>query len=434
MGRGGERGGERARSPSALALLALAALACRAAPDPGALSWYVNPDNGGQARLAARCSAASGGRYRLEVLELPRDATSQREQLVRRLAARDASIDLMNVDPPFVPELAAAGFLRPFTDGEARELRAGVLKAPLASGTWQGRLVAVPLWANTQLLWYRKSVARRAGLDLAAGPVTWDQLIDAAERTGTTVEVQGNRYEGYMVWITSLVASAGGEVLEDPAAGKDARPGLDSAAGRRAAAVIRRLATSRAADPALSTADEETARAAFQGPRGGFMVNWPYVYGAAQDAVAKGALDRSVLEDVGWARYPRVDPAKPSRPPLGGIGLAVSAFSRRAGLAVEAARCLASIDHQIAYMADAKVPVARGAAYDDPRVRALFPMADLIRAAIDGAEPRARTPYYIDVSAATVRAFHPPAAVAPERTPADAARLIVAVLHDRVLL
>jgi multiple sugar transport system substrate-binding protein len=190
----------------------------------------------------------------------------------------------------------------------------------------------------------------------------------------------------------------------------------------------------RAANPALSTADEEATRAAFQGARGGFMVNWPYVYGAAQDAVARGALDHAVLEDVGWARYPRVEPGRPSRPPLGGIGLAVSAFSRRAGLAVEAARCLASLPNQIEYMVDAKIPVARGAAYHDPRVRRVFPMAELIREAIDEGEPRARTPYYVDVSAATVRTFHPPAAVDPERTPAEAARLVVEVLHDRVLL
>jgi multiple sugar transport system substrate-binding protein len=394
----------------------------------------VNPDNGAQARLAERCSAASGGRYRIEVHDLPRDATGQREQLVRRLAAQDASIDLVNVDPPFLPELANAGFLRPFDPAETGPLTAGVLAAPLRAATWRGRVFAVPLWANAQLLWYRRSVARRAGLDPAGAPVSWAQLVDAAERTGTTVEVQARRYEGYMVWIGALVASAGGEVLRDPEAGRDARPGLASPAGRAAAEVIRRLATSSAAGPALATADEEVARAGFQGARGGFMVNWPYVYGAAREAVAAGALPAAVLEDIGWARYPRVDPALPSRPPLGGIGLAVSAFSRRAGLAVEAARCLSSEESQRAYMLDANVPVARAAAYDDPQIRARYPMADLIRASIDEAEPRPRTPYYVDVSTATVRTFHPPAEVDPARTPAEAERLIVAVLHDRALL
>ena len=423
----------RATGPRWAALL-LALGACADEAGAPTLRWYVNPDNGGQARLAARCSAAAGARYSIETLPLPADASQQREQLVRRLAARDGSIDLMSVDVPFVPELATAGFLRPFTQAEAAPFTHGVLRGALESATWRGKLVAAPFTASSQLLWYRRSVAARARLPIAARPVTWDELLAAAERTGTTVEVQANRYEGYMVWISALVASAGGSILADPEAGKAARPAIDGAAGRRAAAVIRALARSPAADPGLSTADEEATRAAFQGRRGGFMVNWPYVYGAAQAAVEAGALDHAVLEDIGWARYPRVLPDAPSRPPLGGIDLAVGAFTRHPALAVEAARCLTSLESQTVYMLDARNPAARAAVYEDREVRRVFPMADLIRQSIDEAAPRPRTPYYTDVSTSVVRTFHPPRAVDPERTPAAAARLIVDVLDDRVLL
>jgi multiple sugar transport system substrate-binding protein len=417
-----------------LPMLAPLLLACSREPGAPTLNWYANPDNGGQARLAARCAAASNGRYRILVSGLPKDASQQREQLVRRLAAKDPSIDLMSLDVPFVPEFAEAGFLRAFTAAEAEELTSGVLKGPLQTATWGRKLVAVPFGANTQLLWYRKSVAKKAGLDLAAGPVTWDQLVAAADQAGTTVEVQGNRYEGYMVWINALVASAGGKILLDPEAGKDVKPGLDSAAGKKAAEIIRALARSRAANPALSTSDEEATRAAFQGSRGGFMVNWPYVYGAAQEAVAARSLDRAVLDDVGWTRYPRADAKRESRPPLGGIDLAVGAFSRHADLAVDAARCITSARSQTEYMVDAKNPAARAAAYDDPEVRKIFPMADLIRESIDDAEPRPQTPYYTDVSSAVVRTFHPEIAVEPDLTPSKAAKLVVEVLHDRVLL
>ena len=398
------------------------------------LGWYINPDNGGQAELAAACSAAAGGRYRITVSTLPNDASGQREQLVRRLAAKDSSIALMSLDPPFVAEFAEAGFLRPFTAAEAAALTDGVLSGPVEGATWHGRLVVAPFWANSQLLWYRKSAAARAGLDPAALPVTWDQLIAGAERAGATVEVQGNRYEGYTVFISALVASAGGQVLERPEAGRDARPALDTPAGHRAAEVISRLAHSKAADPGLATAEEETARAAFQGPRGGFMVNWAYVYGAASEAVASGALDRGVLSDIGWARWPRVNPDQPSRPPLGGIDLGVSAFTPHPDLAADAVGCLTAADSQRRYMLKSKNPAARGVVYDDPEVRRVFPMADLIREAIGDAAPRSKTPYYTDVSAAVARTFHPPASVDPARTPAAANRLVVGVLHDRVLL
>jgi trehalose/maltose transport system substrate-binding protein len=420
--------------PLVLVVEVLSSTACHKSSDVVTLNWYITPDNGGQAELARKCTAAAGGAYQIKTSVLPNDATSQREQLVRRLAAGDSSIDLMSLDPPFVPEFAVAGFLHPFSSEEATALTQGMLRGPLESAQWDGELVSVPFWANTQLLWYRKSVASRAGIDPTAAPLTWDEIIKAAEATSTTVEVQANRYEGYMVWINALVASAGGEILSNPQAGRNAQPTIDSAAGRYAAAVIATLAHSSAADAGLSTAMEESTRAAFQGARGGFMVNWPYIYGAAQEAVAAGTLAPAVLEDIGWARYPEVVVEEASRPPLGGINLAIGAFSTHRDLAQQAVRCITSEESQAQYMLSAKNPAARGAVYDDPAVRKVFPMADLIRDSIDSAAPRPRTPYYTDVSAAVVRVFHPPSSIDPNRTPAAATKLIVDVLHDRVLL
>ena len=427
--------GVRRRVALTVAALVVSTLSgCGGGSTGSTLNWYINPDNGGQAKLAAKCTAAAGGRFRIETSVLPNDATSQREQLVRRLAAEDASIDLMSLDPPFVAEFASAGFLRPFRDQEAEGLTEGVLEGPVEGARWEGELVSAPFWANTQLLWYRKSAAAKAGLDPAATPVTWEQVIAAAEQTGTTVEVQGRRYEGYMVWINALVASAGGRIIENPEAGKDARSGLDSEAGRAGSAVIDRLAHSRAANPALGSTDEEAARAAFQREQGGFMVNWPYVYGAAQEAVADGSLDQAVLDDIGWARYPRVTPDQESQPPLGGIDLAISAYSPHPAAAVDAVRCITSAQSQQEYMVGAKNAAARGSVYDDPAVRRIFPMADLIRESINDSAPRPTTPYYTDVSSAVVRSYHPPVSVRPQSTPREAAQLIVDVLHDRVLL
>jgi multiple sugar transport system substrate-binding protein len=236
-----------------------------------------------------------------------------------------------------------------------------------------------------------------------------------------------------MVWINALVASAGGEILKNPQAGKDVTPAINSAAGDEAAATIRALARSRAADPGLSTADEEVVRNTFQGPKGGFMVNWPYVWAAAQAGVKSGVLKQSVLDDIGWARYPRISANEPSRPPLGGISLGVSSFGQHHDFAVEAVRCITSVDSQISYMIGQN-PGASSKVYDNPAVRKVFPMSDLIRASISAASPRPQTPYYTDVSSAVVRSFHPPASVNPTKTPSKTAKLIVDVLHDRVLL
>jgi multiple sugar transport system substrate-binding protein len=38
------------------------------------LTWYINPDTGGQAEIAKRCTKAAEGEYRIETAQLPRDA------------------------------------------------------------------------------------------------------------------------------------------------------------------------------------------------------------------------------------------------------------------------------------------------------------------------------------------------------------------------
>src|SRR5262245_47979082 len=155
--------------------------ACGSDGGPPVLYWYINPDNGGQERLANKCAKASNGAYTVDVEVLPTDASQQREQLVRRLAAEDSSIDVMSLDPPFVAEFANAGFLRPFDQADVAALTNDVLQGPLKTASWKDQLVAAPFWGNTQLLWYRKSVARAAGVDPAAPGFTWDQMIKAAE-------------------------------------------------------------------------------------------------------------------------------------------------------------------------------------------------------------------------------------------------------------
>jgi multiple sugar transport system substrate-binding protein len=440
-GSGSRRARRRRRSTAVATLLAgaLVALAtsCSSGDDGGAaqLVWYTNPDNGGQATLAQQCSDASDGEYTIETQVLPNEADAQREQLVRRLAAGDSSVDLMSLDPPFVAEFANAGYLLEITDpDDVEQLTDGVLDGPLRTAYWEDELVATPFWANTQLLWYRTSVAEAAGVDPAAEDFTWDDMITAAEEQGKRVGVQGRRYEGYMVWINALVESGGGEIVTDTEAGTDATPTMASPAGDAAADVVGRLSRSAAAPADMSTAGEEEARSLFQSDEGFFMVNWPYVYGAAREAVETGALDQAVLDDIGWARYPRVDAGQPSSPPLGGINLAIGEFTQSPEQALDAVKCITSVESNAQYMVEAGNPAARSAAYDDPAVQEAFPMWELIRDSIDDAGPRPITPYYGDVSTSVQRTWHPATSVEAPRTPERTDTYMSEVLQGERLL
>jgi multiple sugar transport system substrate-binding protein len=397
------------------------------------LTWYINPDSGGQAEIASRCSDDSDGAYTIEVSVLPRNSDAQREQLVRRLAAEDESIDLMSLDVPFAPELAQAGFLAPGPSDVASEVSEGVVQGSLESATWDDELVAIPFWANTQLLWYRKSVAEAAGLDMTQ-PVTWDQLVEAAQGQDKILSAQGRRAESLTVWLNALIESAGGHIIEKNSTDPDQiQLGLDTPAGERAAEVMHDVAVSGVVGPAFSTSSEDTSASQFESPDAGFMVNWPFVWAQANTKVEAGTLEQSVPDDYGWALYPRVDEDTPSAPPLGGINLGVSKFSRYVDQAYDATTCITSDENQAYYMNTNGNPASSAAVYDDPEVQEAYPMADTIRESLEAAAPRPLTPYYSEVTGGLQREYHPPASVS-SNTGANAQDLIGAVLRGEQLL
>ncbi|WP_454778392.1 extracellular solute-binding protein [Georgenia muralis] len=411
------------------ALAAGAALAaCSGESGTPTLTWYINPDAGGQAAIAQSCTEAADGAYVIETSLLPRDAASQREQLARRLAAQDGSIDIMSLDPPFIPELAEPGFLAP-VPAELEALGTeGVVQGAVDSAMWDGELVTIPFWANTQLLWYRRSVAEAAGLDMTE-PVTWDEIIEAARSQDKLLGVQGTKGESLTVWINALVASAGGEIIANPEAPADeVELGLDTDAGRAAADIIGRIGDEGLGGPGLPTADENASMNLFASDDGSFMVNWPFVWAAL------GEASPDVVEDMGWAIYPQVEEGADAAPPVGGINLGVGAFSDDVDLAYQAVECIVAPENQAEYFVTNGNPPSSVEAYEDPRVAEDFPMWETIRDSLDLAVPRPQTPRYNEVTLGLQETWHPPSAVSPDSSPEEATSLITAVLRGERLL
>ena len=401
---------------------------------PPTLTWYTNPDSGGQAEIASRCTKEAQGQYTVTTAVLPRESSAQREQLVRRLASKDASIDIMSLDPPYIPEFSQAGFLAPIPSEVADQVTQNVVKSAVQGSTWDGKLVAVPFWANTQLLWYKKSIADRAGLDVSK-PLTWDQLIEAAQTQKTILAVQGIRAEALTVFVNALVASAGGDIIaENSTKPKDIKLGLESEAGTEAADILQKIGQSGVGGPALSTAGEDANVTNFENGEAGFMVNWPFVWPRVQENVGSGLLKQSVQDDYGWTIYPRVKPDEQSRPPYGGINLGVGAFSKHTDLAYRATECITSAANQKYYFVSNGNPASNTTVYDDPEVQKSFPMAPVIRQSLEQAAPRPQTPYYSEISGGLQRVYNPYSDVDPGQTGQQATDLIDAVLAKKRLL
>lgn len=373
---------------------------------PPRLTWYVfDEPSGAFDEAAKRCSVAAQGKFTIETTALPASADQQREQLVRRLAAGDRDIDIIGMDVIWTAEFAEAGWILPWPEEVARTAKQGRLGSTVRSAVYQGMLWAVPFTSNTQLLWYRTDRVTKV-------PDSWDEMLNTAEALGKngTIQVQGERYEGLTVFFVSLLASAGGSVLDEAsrAVSLEARP------TQQALEIMQRLARSSATDSMLSTSREDEARLAFETGGSSFMVNYTFVWPSAHRNAPE------VADNMGWARWPSVRDGQPSRVTIGGINLGVGAHSRYPQLAFQAALCLAAESNQRLAAAKGGLPPTIEALYDDHRVREVFPFADLLRETLKDAVQRPQSPLYNDISLAISRTLHPMSGIDPR---VDVARL-----------
>ena len=198
-------------------------------------------------------------------------------------------------------------------------------------------------------------------------PTTWGQMIDVAEKLASegkpaTIQVQANKYEGFTVWANALIESAGGQILSGPETVDLPEEPTDEALG-----VMGRLAASPAAATNISTSTEDTARLGFESGDSAFMVNYTFAYGSALE----NAPD--VAKNMGFAKYPKVAPNLPSKPPLGGFNLGVGAYSNNPDLAFQAAACLSNPKSELTATELDGLPPSRSNLYTNKVVKKAYP-------------------------------------------------------------
>lgn len=366
------------------------------------LRWFIfNEPSGAPQKIADRCSQQSGGKYKIEFELLPNQADQQREQLVRRLGAEDPSLDLLGLDVVWTGEFANAGWIAPVPASTARIVSENVFSSVLQTARFEDKLYVVPIWSNTQLLWYRKDL-------VPTPPKTWDEMIDMGEKIGPAkgrIQVQANRYEGLVVWVNQLIESAGTSVLAGPKAVR-----LDKAPTEKALGIIGRLSQSPVAPANITTANEDSARLGFEAGNSAFQINYPFVYPSAKE----NAPD--IFKQMGAAQFPAVDDQHPAKPPIGGINIGVSAYSKHKAEAFAATECLVKPENQLEVATLGGLPPVREDLYDEPELEKAYPtFSNQIRDAIKNAGPRpSESPAYQDLSLAIQRAVHPTTKIDPK--------------------
>lgn len=409
----------RAAACLATAMVAGASLAACGGGGSGGrvtINFYDQPGSATATQANAdACTKASGGRYVVKYNKLPTAADQQRLQLVRRMAARDSSVDIMGLDVTWEAEFAEAGWAEPWTGQNAAKAKADQLPGPLNTATWKGKLYAVPYNSNTQLLWYRSDLVPKA-------PTTWADMISMARKLKAQgkpyyIEEQGAQYEGVTVWFNSMVASAGGSILNSAGT----KVTLDDSA-LTALKTMKEMGTT-VANPALGTSQEGQAQLQFESGTSAFEINYPFVWSAmASDkpTVTDARTHKKVpLQSLfKYAPFPTVEKGKQARSTIGGIDLAISPFSKHKKLAFDAALCLASKKNQLVGATEGGLPPTLRSVYTHPtkEFKKLYPFYELIYQQLQDAAVRPKTPAYQSVSIAISHTVAPVGKIDPPKT------------------
>ena len=409
------RRGSGRRSPRWAAALGAAALtaslaACSSGPPGVVVNLYGGASGTGFDKIIANCNQQANGRYTIVGNLLPSDADGQRDQLVRRLAAQDAGMDILGADVTWTAEFAEAGWIRELTGDQKAQATKDTLQPPIDTATWKGKLYAIPRTTNVQLLWYRKSLVPNP-------PKTIDEMMQQAE----ALKAQGKpheigftaaQYEGYVVTIADFVNAAGGTIVN----ADSTAPTVDDKAVK-ALALLQKLATSGLTSGSLSNAQEPEVFADLQQGRSAFSLNWPYVLSSMKKA------NPDIVNDLGFAPYPSID-GGPPKVTLGGMNYAISTYSKHPDESFDAAMCMRNEKNALSAAIDAGDVPALGTVFDDPEFVAAYPMKDVMLQELNSAIPRPRSPVYQNISTVLSTTLSPPAAINPQAS-ADTLRTAI---------
>jgi multiple sugar transport system substrate-binding protein len=368
------------------------------------LNFYQFGDASGATNTEiSNCNAQSHGKYTISYQVLPAASDSQRLQLVRRLAAHDSSIDIMALDVTWEAEFANAGWIEPWTGADKASVVNGTIAPALQTALWKGQLVAAPANTNTQLLWYRSDLVKTP-------PTTWAQMLTDAEQLAKEgkphyIEIQGAQYEGGTVWFNTMNSSAGGTIV-NPTSTKVTL----GAPAVKALSIMKELASSSAADPSLGVQMENDNRTAMEDGHAAFELNYPFVYPLMKTDNPK------MFKDFKWALYPEVIPGVPAKVTIGGVDLAVSAYSVHKADAFAAALCLRDAQNQLIGATVGGVPPTIASLYNNPKLYPDYPFHADILQALEHASVRPKSPLYQVVSIDISHLISPPNGINPATT------------------
>ncbi len=335
----------------------------------------------------------------VDILRQPTDTDLRRQGLMTSLKSRKSKPDVFLLDVAWVGQFASSGWLAELDSGmEAAQIdRQGFFKKVMDQvDTYKGNLVALPVYVDGGLLYYRSDLL--AGEGISQPPQTWQQLLEHSLAIQEKLRrdnpdfygfaFMGAQYEGLICsWLEFAVSAGGGIELEN------GQVQLNTPENRKATAFMRDLIHEYEICPPNTYTDmkEEQVRSRFEVGNALFARNWPYAW------VLFHSDDSPVQDRFGIAALPHFTGGK-SVSTLGGWHVGINTYSERKTDAFKLVSFITSYETQKKLVENLGWNPGRVDLYDDPELMKTMPHLPRLREIFMHLHARPNVPYYTLVS------------------------------------
>lgn len=330
----------------------------------------------------------------IEYQEFPNDSAAMHDKFVTVLGAKDGTYDVIATDMPWAPEFAAAGYIAPLDSFVTPDFRKNFFEGSLSGATFKEKLYGIPWYQNIGVLFYRKDILDKAGLQ---PPNTFVELVDTATKLQTAdiygYVCAGFKNEGLSAMWLEVLWGFGGEYW-DPATNKVLVDSPEAEASLQW--LVDAIFTNKIIPEKMITFKGPDIQNVFIQGNAVFARGFADLSGAAIGADSK-------VKGLWGAKPVLAAQGKQASGCIGNWNLAVSASSKNPAAAWKAVEYLSSLEAQKAHVLGAGAFPALKAAFDDKEIQALNPAIAILPAAFANGKPRPVTPAYPQISAEVIQ-------------------------------
>jgi multiple sugar transport system substrate-binding protein len=358
----------------------------------GPITFVRGKDTSGNTKSQIEAWNKQHPNEQVRLIELPESADDQRQQLVQNAQTKSDAYTVLGLDVVWTAEFAANRWVAELP--AAQFGLNNLLKPAVETGQYRGRLYAVPWTTNAGLLFYRKDLLDKAGVQ---PPKTWTEMFAACDKVLALPEAKGascyagqlDKYEGLTVNFSEAVNSAGGTVI-----GPDGKPTVNTPQARQGLDMLVNALKQGRVSKAGITYKEEEGRRAFQKGDIIFHRQWPYQFGLANKE--DGSSEVAGKFDV----TPLPGASGPGASTLGGYNLAISAYAKNKATALDFIKFLNSEERQRANLLAVTDAPTITALYDDPELTKKYPYLTVLKQALLAAKQRPQAVRYPEITKA----------------------------------